>query len=145
MRVRALTVLLLIAVAGCGGGDSGPTVKVGDAEVQVEVADTPQELSDGLSRRPPLDPDRGMLFELPGTSRQPFWMKDMRFPIDIVWIANGRVVDISPRLPTPKPGTADSNLPLYRPRQPVDSALEVSAGWARENGVGAGDAVEVSR
>ena len=148
MRVWATTALLLIALTGCGAkgdGGSGTTVKVGAAEVRVEVADTPAEQANGLSRRPPLDADEGMLFDFPRSSRQPFWMKDMRFPIDIVWIANGRVAQVSPRLPAPAPGTADADLPLYRPRQAIDSALEVSSGWARENGVGPGDVVRVSR
>jgi uncharacterized membrane protein (UPF0127 family) len=145
MPVRATAVLLLLAVVGCGGGASGTTVRVGDAEVHADVADTPQELETGLSGHAPLDADEGMLFLLPATSRQAFWMKDMRFPIDIVWVANGRVIQVSPGLPAPRPGTSDSELPLYKPRQVVDSALEVSAGWARRNGVGPGDAVEVRR
>jgi uncharacterized membrane protein (UPF0127 family) len=148
MRVRATTVLLLIALTGCGAkddGGSGASVKVGDAEVHVELADTPAEQANGLSGRPPLDADEGMLFDFPRSSRQPFWMKDMRFPIDIVWIANGRVAQVSPRLPAPAPGTADADLPLYRPRQDIDSVLEVSSGWARKNGVGPGDRVEVAR
>ncbi len=144
MRVRTAAVLLLVAIAGCGGNGSGTTVRVGDAEVHAEVADTPAEQAKGLSGRPPLAADEGMLFELAGSSRQPFWMKDMRFPIDIVWIDKGRVSQVSPSVPAPKPGTRDSELPLYRPRQAIDSVLEVRSGWARANGIGPGDPVEVS-
>jgi uncharacterized protein len=144
MRVRTAAALLLVAIAGCGDSGSGTTVKVGDAEVQAEVADTPAEQAKGLSGRPPLAADEGMLFEFAGSSRQAFWMKEMRFPIDIVWIDKGRVSQVSPSVPAPKPGTPDSELPLYRPRQAIDSVLEVRSGWARANGVAPGAAVEVS-
>jgi uncharacterized membrane protein (UPF0127 family) len=150
MCARVTAVLLLTAlVAGCGGDGgsegSGATVRVGGAELRVEIADTPETLANGLSGRQPLGSDEGMLFQLPGRSRQTFWMKGMLFSIDIVWIANGRVIQVSPRLPAPAPGAADSELPLYRPRQAVDSALEVIAGWARRHGVGPGDTVAISR
>jgi uncharacterized membrane protein (UPF0127 family) len=151
MAVRAPTVLLTAVLAvtlvgGCGDDESSQaTVRVGDQEVRADVADSPQELSAGLSGRSGLDADEGMLFLLPAPSRQPFWMKGMRFPIDIVWIANGRVSEVTASVPAPAPGTKESELPLYSPRRTVDRVLEMSSGWAKENGVGRGDAVSVSR
>jgi uncharacterized protein len=149
MWARATAVLLVALTAtlpvGCGGDESGTRVTVGGQEIRAEVADTPEERVQGLSGRAGLDSDEGMLFELPAASRQAIWMKDMRFPIDIVWIANGRVSEVSARVSAPRPGTSESELPLYRPQNAVDRILEVSSGWAARNDVGPGDAVTVSR
>jgi len=159
MWARATTVVFVSIAAvlaqGCGDdGSSAPaeraggqqvTVRVGGDEVRADVADTDQERAAGLSGRAALARDQGMLFEFPAASRPAFWMRGMRFPIDIVWIARGRVTEVTARAPVPRPGTSESELPLYRPRRNADRVLEVSAGWARRNGVGPGDAVAISR
>ncbi len=106
----------LVALAGCGGSEDKPAaatsatqtpapervrVHVGDAVVQAEVADDPSERSRGLSGRAPLGRDEGMLFLLPD-DQPTFWMKGMRFGLDIVWIRGRRVVDVTPRIPAPR-------------------------------------------
>jgi uncharacterized membrane protein (UPF0127 family) len=81
-----------------------------------------------------------MLFVLPNDSPS-FWMKGMRFPLDIVWINGNRVVDVSADVPAPQgPG---GGLPTYSPDRPADRALEVNAGWAARHGVEPGDTVRV--
>jgi uncharacterized membrane protein (UPF0127 family) len=151
MWVRATAVLVatlaVSPLSGCGDdGSSGQsTVRIGSEEVHADVADSPEERQKGLSGRRGLEADEGMLFELSAPSRQTIWMKGMRFPIDIVWIANGRVSEVTASVPAAARGANDSELPLYTPRSTVDRVLEVSAGWAKANGVSPGDAVSVSR
>jgi hypothetical protein len=65
------------------------------------------------------------LFERPGTYE--FWMKDMRFAIDIVWIANGIIVDVSRDVRPPGAGEVPVSV---QPRIPADTVLEVQSGAA---------------
>ena len=70
-------------------------------------------------------------------------MKGMRFPLDLVWINGGRVVQVTPRVPDELPGTPESELPIYSPSRPANRLLEVNAGWAERNGVRRGDPVRL--
>lgn len=60
-----------------------------------DIADTPAAQQQGLGRRSGLDAEHGMLFVFPSDEYHAFWMKDMRFSIDMVWLsADGHVVAI---------------------------------------------------
>ena len=61
-------------------------------DIKAEVVDTPEEKAQGLSDRPCIEADRGMLFVFDKPGQYPFWMKDMKFPIDIVWISSDKKV-----------------------------------------------------
>lgn len=103
----------------------------------VEIARTSEEQSRGLSGHAPLAPDEGMLFPFPPGSTPGFWMKDMLFPIDIVWIADGRVVGfVEHAAPDDRP-----NRMTYYPPQPVTEVLEVAAGTVGRLGIQIGDGV----
>jgi uncharacterized membrane protein (UPF0127 family) len=52
----------------------------------LEVVSTPKDQAEGLSNRPDLGRQSGMLFKFPSATEQCFWMKDMRFPLDIIWV-----------------------------------------------------------
>lgn len=105
----------------------------------IEVADTAAKREKGLGERDALDPDRGMYFPFASEQYWVFWMKGMRFPIDIIWIREGKVVDIAASVPPPK------GLPLetYSPAHPADAVLELNAGTAAEIGLEPGDVVEL--
>jgi uncharacterized protein len=140
----AAAVAAVIALGGCGGDGDDPkderaVVNVGGAVVRADVAADQATLERGLSGRDSLAPDAGMLFLLPNDSPA-IWMKGMKFPIDVVWIKDGRVVDVTADLPPPDgPGA----LPTYSPDRPANRALEVNAGWAARNGIARGDTVRV--
>ena len=72
------------------------SLTIADKNILVEVVDTDNARKLGLSYRPSLENNRGMLFDFTNTTdkRPSFWMKDMRFSIDIIWINNGTVVGI---------------------------------------------------
>jgi uncharacterized membrane protein (UPF0127 family) len=80
-----------------------------------------------------------MLFVYPDRAPRTYWMKGMRFPIDIVWIDAGRVRGVERNVPVPH-----GRLPLYRSGGPADHVLEVPAGWARRHGTKAGDRVSIA-
>ena len=139
-----LSLLLVLGIClACGGGSpeggANPTtaakasdlatVTVGDASFTVELAATPEERFQGLSGRPNLAAGTGMLFVFEQEGSRSFWMKDMRFPLDMVWIdAQCLVVDITRNAPPPEPGQALSDLPTFGPSAPVVYVLEINAG-----------------
>lgn len=119
-------------------------IQVGSSQFTVEVAKTESDRKTGLSGRTSLDEDSGMLFVFATTDVRPrFWMKDMKFPIDIIWIDNNKVVQISENIPILMKELPDDKIPFYVPRQPVDYVLEVTAGTAKNEGIKIGDSVEL--
>jgi hypothetical protein len=113
-------------------------VTIGVHVVDAEVADTPERKQRGLSGRAALGESEGMLFSYDAPGRHGFWMPDMHFDLDILWIRAGRIVHIEPRVPH-----ADATT-IYRPREPADLVLEVPAGTAERRGWRVGDRVEIT-
>ena len=114
----------------------------GRIRVRVEVADTMLAQERGLSGHAPLAADEGMVFLFDRPEKYAFWMKDMTFPIDIIWIMDGAIADITPDVPVPTPGVS---LPTFAPKVPVDTVLEVNAGFARQHGLRIGLPVQVRK
>lgn len=117
---------------------SGPKVIFGETEVQVELATTTQALRQGLSGREELGAQSGMLFIFKQPAIHRFWMPDMNFPLDMIWIGDGTVADISENVPA---DFDPANPTFYSPSVPVRYVLEVNAGFAARHGIRIGDAV----
>ena len=115
-------------------------IVVGAQELSVEVVRTPEEITLGLGNRDQLGAD-GMLFVFDQSRQAWFWMKNMRFDIDIVWIYQGKVINITQNVPHPRATTPDSELPLYSSGVAVDMVLELVAGDALRRGITVGSAV----
>lgn len=117
------------------------TVTAGDVAVQATLAQSPRESSLGLGYRDELPEGTGMLFVYDEPSVRTFWMKGMRFCIDIIWIEGGEIVGAAESV-CPSPfGTFDADLPRFRSPEPVRYVLEVPAGWMEEHGLDAGTPV----
>ncbi len=108
----------------------------------MEVAATGPERAQGLSGRAQLPPGTGMLFIYDEAGIYAFWMVDMQFPLDFVWIGPGcAVVDLTPNVPPPLPNQARGDLPRYRPSEPARYVLEINAGEIAKIGITIGDPV----
>ncbi len=82
-------VLLVIALAWANKPSSQPTsLIVNGKQITLMVSKTPQQLETGLGNRASLPPNEGMLFVFNVPAVQCFWMKDMHFPIDIIWLSS---------------------------------------------------------
>jgi uncharacterized membrane protein (UPF0127 family) len=143
---RRLALLWVALVFACHAGNgAGPEpegwVEIQGKRVWVEVADTPREQEKGLGERDSLAWDHGMYFEYDRPAFYAFWMKGMRFSIDIVWLREGRIVDLDPNVPFEE----GSNGPTLRPAELVDAVLEVPAGYAAVHGWRIGDRVKMER
>lgn len=105
------------------------SIKIGRNELNIEIASTPKAIEQGLSGRREIGSD-GMLFAIYPPRQTAFWMKDMLFPIDIIWISKSKVIGIEKNIPIPLPDTTDDKLPLYSSPSLVDYVLELPAGSA---------------
>ena len=105
-------------------------VTINNQTVIAELVSTPEQMARGLGGRDGLGMNEGMLFSFAAPGIYPFWMKDMRFSIDIVWIRDGRIVGITENI-DPQIGASDAELRSYPPPEPVDQVLELAAGRAR--------------
>ena len=116
------------------GGEQLPKAIINGVEIQLEVARTPEEQARGLSDREVLGENAGMLFIFQEPTTPSFWMKEMKFPLDIIWIGNDRrIVDISENI-------APETFPqLFHPHVPAQYVLEVNAGWAKSHNISVGD------
>jgi len=110
----------------------------GARDIDVEIAATGAQSERGLGYRDALAADAGMIFDLHTATRPTFWMKGMRFPLDMVWIGEDkRVASITADIP-PQPGVPDDQLLRYASDTPVRYVLELNAGAARRLGLAPG-------
>ncbi len=165
MRRFAVYLLLALLIAGCDGssGDNANsssganasgkaaassdvaglrTVAIdsneGEVEVQVEIADSPEEQARGLMDRTALGEDRGMLFVFPEEDERSFWMRNTLIPLSIAYLdSEGRIVDIQDMK------ALDDVPPHYVSAEPARYALEVNRGFFEERGVEVGDRAEL--
>ena len=106
----------------------------------LEVASDAASRTLGLGGRPALADDSGMLFVFPREGFHSFWMKDVSFPLDLLYIArDGTIMDIQ-RM-EPEPGVPNADLTIYEPPVEVLLAIEINAGLAQRHGIEAGMAV----
>ena len=166
MRSRLVSALLLvlIAVAACGYGDSGETSETPPADrppgapdfpkaralidtgddsrlVDVEVAETDEQRQYGLMNRESLPEDQGMIFMFFRDTKGPFWMKDTLIPLSIAFFdINGKIV----RILDMEPCEADP-CPLYDPGVAYRGALEVNKGAFERWRVEEGDLIRLNR
>lgn len=114
-----------------------------DIKINAEKADTEIKRRIGLANHTYLGEFDGMLFYMPENTQPPFWMKNMKIAIDIIWINDGKITQISENA-QPEPGKRDQELSLYIPNDPIDYVLEVNAGFAQSHDVKVGDSVQIS-
>ena len=102
----------------------------GNVSIPVTIADTPEEQEIGLSNTTNLDQNTGKLFVFNTPGKYGFWMKDMNYPIDLVWIDRDLKIiavdkDVSPQ----------SYPNIFYPPQEVQYVLEVDAGFSTASGL----------
>ena len=112
-------------------------VKIGGVLVKVELAITSEEHEQGLSGRISMKDDEGMLFIFSEPQINYFWMKEMKFPIDIVWIdENSQIIFIE------KSVQPESYPNSFGPEQKSQYVLEIPAGFSEKNNLQVNDQVE---
>lgn len=145
LKIFCLIFAAALVSAGCGNKKTDSKYNtplfVGDKEILVSVARTEKEKALGLSGSAKLNDNQGMLFDFYGAEnfKPGFWMKDMLFNLDLIWIKDKKIIGITADVPHPK--SNDDELPIYYPPSGIDQVLEVNGGWSESHGIGIGDAV----
>lgn len=113
------------------------TIRIDGQQINVAIADTPQLQELGLGNRDGMGADEGMLFIFQQDSEYAFWMKDMYFSIDMVWISSAsKIVYIASNV---SPQTYPED---FAPTSPARYVLELHAGYAQAHGFKVGDTVQ---
>jgi uncharacterized membrane protein (UPF0127 family) len=147
MRLAAL-LLLALALAGCGPktdtladfGSRLVTLPAG-RQIRAEVLINPQDMARGMMFRDSLAPDRGMLFLHAEAGNYPYWMYQVRIPLDIIWMdSERRVVEIAANTPPCK--TGPGQCPTYGGHFRAQYVLELAGGMAAKYGIKPGETLE---
>ncbi|MDD2680838.1 MAG: DUF192 domain-containing protein [Patescibacteria group bacterium] len=113
------------------------SIQAGTCSFIVDLADTPDKQYQGLSDRQELEFNQGMLFVFNEVKDKTFVMRNMNFPIDIIFIRNHKIINLYHDL-VPEGGQPRST---YHSGAPVDAVLEIPAGQSRRCNIGVGTEV----
>lgn len=130
---------LIVFVPSTSVPSYGSVAFADDTKIIVEIADSPVERARGLSGREEIQESFGMLFLFPEPDVYSFWMPDMNFAIDIIWIQDDMVIDVDEEV------SPEGTLPLarYVPDEPVNRVLEVRAGFVQRHKIDIGERLDI--
>lgn len=157
LRFRARDLILPVAFAGAWfwakmelAARMSPSVKQqakaivilpsGSSTLQLEIAQSDRDRTFGLMYRRSLPRNAGMFFPLPHSYIPKIWMKHVNFPLDIIFIKQGKVKSIVHNAPP----CQSSRCPVYSPAVPIDAVLELPNGRARELKLAVGSKVTLA-
>jgi len=109
---------------------------------KVKVAESEGEKEIGLSQTRKMPNNYAMIFPFGKDGYYSFWMRNMKFPIDIIYINNNKIVKIFPNVNPPK-----NNEPLrvYVSDNPSDTVLEINGGLSEKYKFKQGDAIALQK
>jgi uncharacterized protein len=139
-----LWIFLLLAVAigsyfflqdsNSTDGDS-KIISINNKKFKIESARSPEEQQKGLGGRESLCADCGMFFEFTQEGKHSFWMRDMKFPLDIIWISGNKVVFVVKNI-------SPDNQNVFTPPVEANRVLEINAGLSDKHEIREGSKVE---
>lgn len=121
----------------------GQTVAIdlGSRKIEAEIARTTAAKQRGLSFRKILASNHGMIFLYQNEAVFSFWMKDVNFSLDYIWVKDDVIVDLT-KYVMPDPGP---NYRQYQPKAPVNRVIEVNAGFIDSAGLVIGQRIKYSK
>ena len=142
MKKWAGTLIALLAVVAGGAflwwqmSQSQASLQLHGQRYHVSVMRTQAELQKGLSGTDSLPEGQAMVFAFASDSKWGMWMKDMNYPIDIVWLNSDRqvVYVVKNAQPSSYPDTT------YKPDVPTRYVIELPSGTIERTGIAVGDA-----
>ncbi len=117
-------------------------VRIANTQFSAAVAASASKQRTGLSSYDSLDASEAMLFVFDSAEKRTFWMKGMSFPIDIIWIDDGIVVDITRNL---QPPSHVVDIKTARSAKPASLVLEVQGGASLQHNISIGDPVLITK
>jgi uncharacterized membrane protein (UPF0127 family) len=152
IRLR-LSILLVVALAaaGCGGSGDAPTPEdyntrkvrfPNGREIRAELMIRDEDMRRGMMFRDRMEPDRGMLFIHSAPGNYPYWMYQVKIPLDIIWLdKDRRIVEILPNVP-PCAAASSKDCPTYGGKFVSRFTLELAGGGAAQYGLKPGDILD---
>ena len=132
-------VLLILSLVGIDQAQAASSVCAKDVCVSVEVVSELLDMQKGLQGREGLKENQGMLFVFDTDDFHNFWMKDMKFAIDIIWVNNQyRIAAIAPS----REPCAQDPCEVYASSQKARYVLEVPAGFVLKHQLRQGDVLK---
>ncbi len=144
--VKILIVVIIAGLAFFGlayfiNSANRQAVIINNKKILVDIIKTEAEMARGLGGRKNLPENRGLLFAYDGYYVPKFWMKDMLFSIDIIWIKDNMVTGFEKNVPL----SNQEFPPVYQPKDFVNYVLEVNAGLVDKNQIKIGDRVDFKK
>lgn len=145
--ILVVVILAVVKTKGFGIfpqiGSVKPTIQINEQKFDLLVADNDEKRMKGLSKRKSLDDKQGMLFVFDEKGKYKFWMKDVEFPLDIIYINDDKIVDIIKNAPPQSKIEEDSELLIYEPKAEANYILEINGGLSDKNSFKDGDTVTI--
>ncbi|MDD5668626.1 MAG: DUF192 domain-containing protein [Candidatus Omnitrophica bacterium] len=140
MKSRFFPFIIGVLFLGSGAcaAPSAKKVCIGNVCVNAVIASSEQERAEGLMFKESLSENEGMFFVFERADVYSFWMKNMKFPLDLIWInTDKKIVDITRNAPP----CENDPCPVFSPDQKIKYVLEVQAGFADKFKLRVGDSV----
>ena len=137
MKKALSLILICLFLTACSNVSQFVDLKIKDVEVRAELAVNFKEKIQGLSGRENLENNQGMLFLYEQAGQYSFWMKDMNFSLDIIYINSDEIMEIFKNVPLKTDGEITGIFPV----QTVDKVLEVNAGFCDLYDIQIGDKI----
>jgi len=141
--ILILGIVLLSFLGIKKNNTDGQTATINGIKFNLEIAETENEKTVGLAKYQSIEKDFAMYFPFDQKDYYSFWMKDMKFPIDILYIDNGKIVAIFKNVKNPK--SQNEELKIYKPEQLASSVLEISAGLSDKYNFQIGDTIKINK
>lgn len=130
-------IFLILTVSGFVYIGKYRTIKIGGQKFLVELARTPKKQAQGLGGRAKISENRGMLFDFSKAEQHSFWMKDMQFDLDILWIKEGKIAYIAKNI-------SHKSSETINPQIMADKVLEINSGLVDKYNFKIGDSVKIN-
>ncbi|MBI2034893.1 MAG: DUF192 domain-containing protein [Candidatus Levybacteria bacterium] len=148
LAIAALIVIIIFTILSLNVKNLGnfnllnkeSTVTINNKVFKVEVAKDQTTRAKGLSGRESLMEEKAMLFLFEKPDYYSFWMKNMQFPLDIIFISKDKIVTVVNNVQPLKEGQDNTILPT----EPIDKVLEINAGLAQKYNLKKGDKVTIT-
>jgi len=148
MRLLRLTFILFIAIFLSSiiftvfFDTKKPTVSINRKTFNIEIPRSNEQKELGLARYKTIAKDFGMLFIFENKDYYSFWMKSMKFPIDIIFISDNKITTIYKNVDYPK--KENEKLKIYKPDVASDMVFEINAGLSDKFKFKKGDSVKIN-
>jgi uncharacterized membrane protein (UPF0127 family) len=137
-----ILLMIVIYILTSKTSQSPTKLRIGNkVTIKLIVANSEEKKIQGYSKQPPIDYQQGMLFVYQSPGFSSFWMREMLFNLDFIFIRQNRIVDLVENVKNPKDN--HGQIEFVNSRQAFDQALEVKAGFIKKYQVRINDPVQI--